>query len=435
MSAPPAATDGGCGPTELLRNATGADGRRLDVRVGGGIVQEAGELAPRPGESTVDLAGWLLLGAFAEPHVHLDKAFTADRAYRDTAGRACNRTGDLAGAMAGYSAVAAALRSADTATRDAARSELRDRAMRALRAFLAAGTTLVRAHTGCGPLSGVAAIEVLAGIRDAVAGTVDLQIVAHAAVPGDPVRGDSRAHRALLRDAVAAGADVIGGNPGIEADPADALAACFEVAADLNRPVDLHVDESADPAMLALPAVAGHAAGHGRPVTAAHCASLGSLPPGEAAAIAELVAAARVDVVTLPATNLYLQGRPGPWHGRRGLTAIDALRLAGVRVAAGADNIRDVFHPLGRCDPLEVAALLVTAGHQTIDDALDMVGSRARAVLGAPPAGPVPGAVADLVALRVDGLSDAVARAPADRLVWRRGRLVARTGTRVEVAL
>jgi cytosine deaminase len=64
-----------------------------------------------------------------------------------------------------------------------------------------------------------------------------------------------------------------------------------------------------------------------------------------------------------------------------------------------------------------------------------MVGPRARALLGLPPAGPVPGAVADLVALRADGPGDAVARAPNDRIVWRHGRVVARTEVAGEVAL
>lgn len=399
-------------PSELLRGGVSADGRRVDLRLSGGLVTEVGSLAPRAGEPVVDLDGWLVLGAFAEPHLHLDKAFTFDRAH--------NAGGDLAGAMAGYSGVAAALRPAD----------VRERALTALRRLAAAGTTVVRAQVGCGPLSGVAAIEVLAEVRAAVAGVVEVQIVAHAAVPGN-----GRAHRALLRRAVVAGADAIGGNPCLESDPDDALAACFEVAAELDLPVDLHVDESTDPAVLTLPAVAAYARAHQHPVTAAHCVSLGSLPPDAAREVAEQVAAARVGVVTLPATNLYLQGRSGPGHGRRGLTAIDTLRAAGVTVAAGADNVRDVFHPVGRCDPLEVAALLVTAGHQPIPTAAAMVGTEARRLLGQPPAGPQPGAVADLVALRVDRLDAAVAAAPADRLVWRRGRLVARTEAVSEVAI
>ncbi len=58
---------------------------------------------------------------------------------------------------------------------------------------------------------------------------------------------------------------------------------------------------------------------------------------------------------------------------RRGLTAVAALRDAGVPVAAGADNIRDPFNPLGRTDPLETASLLAAAAHLTPAQALAAV--------------------------------------------------------------
>ena len=394
----------------LLRGALLADGRTADVRVAGGVVRAVGPLKAHAGEPVVDLDGRLLLGAFAEPHVHLDKAFTACRT--------ADPGGDLANAMLSYSGVAAAPDPAD----------IRARALAALRLFLAAGTTAVRCQIGCGPLSGVTAIEALAEVREQVADVLDLWIVAHAAVPGD----DPVAHRALLHDAVAAGADLIGGNPFVEADPRTALETCFEVAAELGRGLDLHVDETTATSTLTLPMVADLAARHPWPVTAAHCVSLGCLPAERAREIAARVAAAGVGVVTLPATNLYLQGRA---DARRGLTAIGTLRESGVVVAAGADNVQDAFNPTGRCDPLETASLLVTGGHQQVAAAAAMVTTDARTILGLPPAGPVPGAIADLVAVRADSVSDAVARAPADRIVWRRGRIVARTEVDVVTAV
>ena len=51
------------------------------------------------------------------------------------------------------------------------------------------------------------------------------------------------------------------------------------------------------------------------------------------------------------------------------LTAVRALRGAGVNVAAGADNLQDPFNPVGRGDPLETAALMVMAGHLLPADA------------------------------------------------------------------
>ena len=54
-------------------------------------------------------------------------------------------------------------------------------------------------------------------------------------------------------------------------------------------------------------------------------------------------------------------GAPGPTP--RGLTAVRALLDAGVRLGAGADNVRDPFNPVGRADAFETASLLVTVGH------------------------------------------------------------------------
>ena len=54
---------------------------------------------------------------------------------------------------------------------------------------------------------------------------------------------------------------------------------------------------------------------------------------GRAAELASRAAAARVAVVTLPATNLYLQGRDSVHPQVRGLTALNRLEEAGVLVA------------------------------------------------------------------------------------------------------
>jgi cytosine deaminase len=69
----------------------------------------------------------------------------------------------------------------------------------------------------------------------------------------------------------------------------------------------------------------------------------------------------------------------------------------------------------------------VTAGHLTLEEAYAAVSTGARAVLRLPVAGPQVGAVADLLAVRATSLSDAIGRAPEDRVVFHRGRVVSRT--------
>jgi cytosine deaminase len=161
---------------------------------------------------------------------------------------------------------------------------------------------------------------------------------------------------------------------------------------------------------------------------------LGTLEP---AALDETIAeviASDIGIVSLPITNLYLQGWDHPVSTPRGLTALRALLDAGARVGAGADNVRDPFNPVGRSDALETASLLVTAGHLTLDEAYDTVSLGSRSVMHLPLAGAVVGAAAEFLAVRGTNLSDVVANAPADRYVIHAGRLVARSSTVYDVA-
>ena len=134
-----------------------------------------------------------------------------------------------------------------------------------------------------------------------------------------------------------------------------AMAHVLDVAAAAGRPVDLHMDETLDPGVLHLAALAALVIDTGFPhgVTASHCCSLGMQPPEVQADVSDAVAAAGIAVVTLPQTNLYLQARGWTTAPPRGLTAVHPLLAAGVTVAAGADNLQDPFNLVGRGDLTE----------------------------------------------------------------------------------
>ena len=164
--------------------------------------------------------------------------------------------------------------------------------------------------------------------------------------------------------------------------------------------------------------------GFDRPVTASHCVSLGVQTVARQRELAEAVAAAGITVVTLPATNLYLQGRDQQQAMPRGLTAVRTLRAAGVVVAAGGDNLQDPFNPMGRACPFETAALMVLAAHLSPAEAWAAVADEARRAVHRPPLAVAPDASADLLAVRAPSLRAAIATGPPERMVWRRGRLV-----------
>ena len=167
---------------------------------------------------------------------------------------------------------------------------------------------------------------------------------------------------------------------------------------------------------------------------ASHCVSLGMHDDVVQAEVNATVAAAGVAVITLPQTNLFLQGRGRRTGQPRGLTAIVVLMHAGAVVAAGADNLQDPFNTMGRADALETAALLVMAAHLSPEEAYAAVSTSARVALGLPAVEVAAGFPAELLALPAAGVRDAVASAPAERLVVHRGRVVVRTRLDVQTA-
>jgi len=397
-------------PLQFLHSAVSTSGESVDVLIDAdGLIAAVGTgLGPTAGDAEhVDLSGRVLLPAATEPHAHLDKAFLAEVIR--------NPTGDLIGAVEAMRANRHLLTVGDTAAR----------AERAARRMAANGFTAVRTHADLTLEHGLTSMEALLDVRERVADVIDIEIVA---LCGWPVAGTvGTEQRALLRTAMEMGADVVGGVPHLETVTggtiADATGVLLEIADDYRRPVDLHTDETLDPTADGLERLAAHVLeGFDLPVTASHCVSLGQKPTAQQTAIAERVAEAKINVVVLPHTNLFLQGR-GQTPMPRALTAVDALRTAGVNVSAGADNLQDPFNPLGRACPFETAGLMILASHLLPADAWSMVSTNAARTLGGDDTahGLTVGARADLLSVRAETVREAIADAPSDRWVWRGG--------------
>ncbi|MFF4657263.1 amidohydrolase family protein [Streptomyces sp. NPDC001381] len=368
----------------LLCGARLTDGRTVDVRLGHGRIEAvgtAGSLAPGParGAARVDLGGYLLLPAPAEPHAHADTALTAD----------------LDGPVPYGS------------------REVQRRATEAALLQLGHGTTALRAHVRVGDIQGLAALTAVLRARRSLRGLAELTAVAMPRVLTGVAGADGLA---MLRDALKAGASVVGGCPDLDPDPTGYVEAVLDVASEHGCPVDLHTDAS-DPARLArLAAMAGGL----RPgVTLGPCGGLGRLSAETAGRTADRLAAAGVTVVCLP------QGGCGAAESHD-TAPVRLLRAAGVRVAAGSGALRDVSNPVGRGDPLEAAYLLASRHGLRPEEAYDAVSASARAALGLPEVRVEAGFPADLLAVRADHLASALSLAYS-RIVIHRGRVVART--------
>ncbi len=401
--------------TLLLSGGLSPLGERLDVRCDPttGLIAAVGpSLQPLAGEPVVDCAGKVLLPGPVEPHAHLDKALSAEAAP--------NPVGDLPGAITAWRAYRPQLTREDIATR----------ARAAALELIAHGTTTIRSHVDVGDGIGLRGIEAVASVRDELRaqGLAEIQVVALISPPVTGAGGE--AMRTLLRDAMAAGADVVGGCPHIEPDPAEATRELVAIAAELGLPIDLHVDETLDPRILGLRAYATEVAAAGGQIpgaVAGHCVSLGVQTAAVQREVAAEVRDAGIAIVTLPQTNLYLQSRDERVSPARGLTAVASLIEAGACVCAGADNVRDPFNAVGRSDALETAALLVMAAHLTPDVAWHLCSNAGRQALKLPQVSFEPGDPAELLAASGVSLADAIARASEDRIVIHRGAVVATT--------
>lgn len=396
----------------ILRDARTVEHGACDIVCEDGVVREilpvGGSVADgAPGDRTVDLDGRLVLAAAAEPHAHLDKAFLAERIE--------NPTGDLLGAITAMEASRHLLTVDDIA----------ERAERAALTMLSNGITAIRTHADITVEHGLRSVEALLPLRDALRDRIDVQVVG---LCGWPVTGEAGApQRALLLEAIDMGVDLVGGCPHLDSDPHLANDVLLAIAGEAGLPLDLHTDETLDPSALALEHLAERVVetGFAHAVSASHCVSLSVQPVDVQRRVAAKVAAAGISVITLPHTNLFLQGRGHPVATPRGIAPIRELVAAGVTVAAGADNLQDPFNPVGRADALETAGLLVMSSHLLPADAYDACSTAARSAMSLGPAGPRVGLRADLVAVRAATVREAIAWGHGDRVVVRAGRVAA----------
>jgi len=402
-------------PLLPVRGMTGVlvDGTAVDIELSTGAdgVSRVHDIRPPDPSGSIgrsdwlDLSGYVLTAAAAEPHAHLDKAMSWSELDPPL--------GDLHDAITAWQAGCGRLDE----------DSFRRRALATASAMLRNGITAVRTHVDIfsdhDPLR---AVRALSHLRETLRGLMTVQIV---------VLGRTTSPDSAIEAALAAGADLIGGAPHVADDPVAEMTRLLDLAEKHGVGVDIHADEFLDGDHLTVELLADRVADWpaDRIRTASHCSRLATLPPADLQRVAAALARAAVSVVALPITNLYLQGRQGLSAGRRGITTIDVLRDAGVLVAAGADNVRDPFNPVGRADPLETASLLVVAAHQPPSVAADLVTDSARAVLGLEPAGPRIGARADFLAVRGTDIVEAIAVAPADRVVIVNGVPVAKTET------
>jgi cytosine deaminase len=296
-------------------------------------------------------------------------------------------------------------------------ADVEARAARLFETSVSHGVTRIRTHTDVDPVVELRSIKGVLGAKQRMADKIDVEVVAFSTS-----RNDLAETQAVTRvkDAIARGVDLIGASLNASADPPRALAALLDLAEQSGLPVDIHLDEHLEPHRILSGIVADAIIARGlqRRVTLSHLCALATLDDKGASELIEKLARAAVTVVALPETNLFLQDRVGIGPIRRGVTLVRQLRAAGIPVRLGTDNVRDWFFPFGDADMLDTALLVAVAAHLDEEGELIAAMCDGRRELEE-------GGAADLVLVRAASFDDALARRPAERVVFKAGRQVA----------
>ncbi len=385
---------------------------RADIVVTDGVIEALRPAGSVGGMAAFDMDHGQVWPTFVDMHTHLDKGHILPRAH--------NPDGTFPGALAAVEADRDANWSAD---------DVRARMDFAIRCAYAHGTSLIRTHIDSVPPQFPASWPVFSEMREKWAGKVELQGVG--LTPIDRYLDAAFSER--LANTIVEHRGVLGGVTFMIPELREGLKRLFYLASENGLDIDLHVDETADPAARSLAVIAEVAleTEFEGEVVVGHCCSLARQEEAEADRTMDLVAAAALSVVSLPMCNMYLQdrhrGRTPRW---RGVTLLHEMRARGIRVAVASDNTRDPFYAYGDLDALEVyrEAVRILQLDHPIDLAPEVVTTTPASVLRRPEHGRIAvGGKADLVLFRARSWTELLSRPQADRTVVRDGGAIDRT--------
>ncbi len=394
------------------------DDSPVDIGIQSGLITHLQERIDHPYRRLIDAEERVAIPGLLEPHIHLDKAFLERQMP--------NRSGTLQ----------EAIRITGILKRNEVRADVLERSRQVLDMALRKGTVALRCHPDVDPIQGLIGIETALELKSEYHNLLDLQIVAF------PQEGivKSPGTLELMEEALRMGSEVVGGCPYNERNWDDTKAhidRVFSLAQRFDKPIDMHADfadDVSDRRFTAAAYIAEKAlqTGYQGRVSLGHMTSLASLLPAEAEPILDLIGRAKIHVVTLPATDVYLGGRSDGNNPRRALAPIRALRAAGVNVTYSSNNIQNAFTPFGVADPLQIGLFLAHIAQMGSPE--DQAEVLRMGTYGAAEAmgisshyGMEVGKQADLVILDTRRIADALIESPSRLWVIKRGRIAVTT--------
>ncbi|MFJ8352181.1 amidohydrolase family protein [Bacillus paramycoides] len=282
-----------------------------------GIVQEEGTL-------TFDANRLLVLPAFEEMHIHIDKT------YYSGPWKACMPAENIFTRF-----------NEEEMILPKQLATAQHRAENMLELLLRNGATNIRTHCNVDPIIGLRNLEATLSALEAYKDRLFGRIVAF------PQHGLLRSNSVqLVKDAMRMGAQLVGGvDPAtVDNDIEKSLHTIMDIAVEFNADVDIHLHDANNLGtftMKRLASLTEEAGWQGR-VTISHALGLGGVTDKEAEEVAERLAALKIDITsTVPIGKQVIP--------------IPLLDRKGVKVSLGNDSITDHWSPFGTGDMLQKA--------------------------------------------------------------------------------
>ncbi len=282
-----------------------------------GIVQEEGTLI-------FDANRLLVLPAFEEMHIHIDKT------YYSGPWKACMPAENIFTRF-----------NEEETILPKQLATAQHRAENMLELLLRNGATNIRTHCNVDPIIGLRNLEATLAALETYKDRLSGRIVAF------PQHGLLRSNSVqLVKDAMRMGAQLVGGvDPAtVDNDIEKSLHTIMDIAVEFNADVDIHLHDANNLGtftMKRLASLTEEAGWQGR-VTISHALGLGGVTDKEAEEVAERLAALKIDITsTVPIGKQVIP--------------IPLLDRKGVKVSLGNDSITDHWSPFGTGDMLQKA--------------------------------------------------------------------------------
>jgi len=332
-----------------------------EIIVENGKITKLGANLPKC-EEEIDLNGKLVLPPYVDPHLHLDYVYTLSELGQSGAG-----SGTL------FEAIELWPKFKETLTIES----VKRLALKGIKDEVSQGVQHIRTHIDVTDPN-FTALKAMLEMKEELKETVDIQIVAFPQQGMYMYKGGVE----LVEEALKIGADAVGGIPHYE--PArefgeKSVHDIVRLALKYDKLIDVHCDETDDThsRFVELLNALVLMEDYGTRTTASHTCSFGSVDNSYAFRMMDLFQKSKMNFISCPTENAYLQGRQDTYPKRRGLTRVKEFIESGINVAFAQDSINDPWYPMGNGNTMNILDngihLAQTMSPKEIETSFDLI--------------------------------------------------------------